>query len=485
MTLRRKLLTTFGILALLGLVVAGVSIWATVQWDRTNEQVDEHYLRSLQIQRIRASTFQASKEIPDALVGGDQNARQEFEDALEPIEKDFELWASLARTEEEKRQVAEVRDSYDVLVGNAREFFDLVENGNREEAVRLAEGTLEDKNFEDFEVSTEKAVASDRDYRETVRAQNENTRRTAQLVLIIAAFGTVSLLLLVAAYLATDLFRPLRDVEDALKDVERGDLDRRLEEERSDELGAISQAFNHMVVAIAARERSENLTSGSMQEDDGSEWRNTPSRVTLHRLISQIRSRISQLGTDGAKGDTNGQQQDLVGQLDRLSQALARVTEFGFPLDLNLARSDVRELLYEVVIRFQPELAERAVSLDLEIDPAVDYAIVDRLKLREALSELVRNALAALPERGGHLGLRARVSEDEPELLVEVADDGVGAEQSLIDDAFDFSEEGTDEDPHTGLILTKAIVEHHGGSLEIDSVPAEGTYVQIRLPLRS
>ena len=478
MTLRRKLLTIFGILALLGMVVAGVSIWATVQWDRTNERVDDHYQRSLQIQRIRAATFQAFKEVPDALVGGDPNARQEFEDALGPIDRDFEFWASLATTREEKRQVREVRDSYDKLTGNANEFFDLVENGDREEAVRLAEGTLEDENFEDFEAATEKAVASDREYRETVRAQNENTRRTAQLVLIIAAFGTVSLLLLVAAYLATDLFRPLRDLKDALNDVERGNLDRRLEEERSDELGAVSRAFNRMTAAIAERERSEAHAFESVE--GGSAWRNTPSRVTLHRLVSQIRSRISQLESDGA----NGQQRDLVGQLDRLSQSVARVTEFGFPLDLNLARSNVRELLYEVVIRFQGEFAERAVSLEIEIDPAVDHAIVDRLKLREALSELVRNALAALPERGGRLGLRARVSEDEPELLVEVADDGAGAEQSLIDDAFDSPGE-SDENPRTGLVLTRAIVEHHGGSLEVESIPAEGTYVQIRLPLRS
>lgn len=485
MTLRRKLLTTFVVLALLGLVVAGVSIWATVQWDRTNERVDDHYTRSLQVQRIRAATLEATREVPDALSDEDPDARQEFRDALEPVGRDFELWANLAKTDEERRQVRQVREAYDKITEDSERFFDLLNDGRREEAAKLADSKIEEGDFDDFEAAVETAVASDREYRQTVREQNEDTRRTAQLVLIIAAFGTVSLLLLVAAYLATDLFRPLRDVEDALKDVERGDLDRRLEEERSDELGAVSRAFNRMVAAIAERERSENLISGSMQEDDESEWRNTPSRVTLHRLVSQIRSRISQLGTDGANGASNGQQQDLVGQLDRLSQAVARVTEFGFPLDLNLARSDVRELLYEVVIRFQPELAERAVSLDLEIDPAVDYAIVDRLKLREALSELVRNALAALPERGGHLGLRARISEDEPELLVEVADDGVGAEQSLIDDAFDFPEEGDDENPHTGLILTKAIVEHHGGTLEIDSVPAEGTYVQIRLPLRS
>lgn len=174
----------------------------------------------------------------------------------------------------------------------------------------------------------------------------------------------------------------------------------------------------------------------------------------------------------------------MVVQLDRLSQAVARVTEFGFPLDLNLARADVRELLYEVVARFQDEFAERAISLDLEVSLEIDHAVVDRLKMREVLSELVRNALAALPERGGHLGLRSRVSGDEPELFIEVADDGAGAEQSLIDEAFDPENVEEDEQLHTGLVLTKAIVEQHGGELDIESIPGQGTYVQIRLPLR-
>lgn len=72
----------------------------------------------------------------------------------------------------------------------------------------------------------------------------------------------------------------------------------------------------------------------------------------------------------------------------------------------------------------------------LEIAPEVDHAIVDRLKLREAVGDLLRNALAALPEYGGRLGLRSRLSEDGTDLLIEVADEGGGAEQSLIDEAF-------------------------------------------------
>ncbi len=100
MSLRRKLFVTFGIPALLGLVVAGVSVWATLRWQATNEQLRAHYTRSLEVQRIRAATLEAIREVPDALSDEDPDARQEFEDALEPVEEDFELWASLAETGE-------------------------------------------------------------------------------------------------------------------------------------------------------------------------------------------------------------------------------------------------------------------------------------------------------------------------------------------------------------------------------------------------
>ena len=79
--------------------------------------------------------------------------------------------------------------------------------------------------------------------------------------------------------------------------------------------------------------------------------------------------------------------------------------------------------------------------------------------------------------------LRARLSEDGTELLIEVADDSVGAEQSLIDEAFD-PRDALAERPRVGLALTKAIVEQHGGSLGVESQPGDGTYAQIRLPLR-
>ncbi|MBD2313447.1 HAMP domain-containing histidine kinase [Desertifilum sp. FACHB-1129] len=477
MNLRQKLLTTFGGLALLALTTAGMTVWAIAQWQSSNAQLEAHYERSLLLQRIQASVFRAFKEVPDAVSGGDLDAAEEFDAFLGPIETDFERWAALADTAEEEQQVEEVRLAYQQLVASAQRVFALVDAGQRREAFVLLEGELEDEDFESFQTLTEQAIASDRDYRSSVHRQVQRTLDTTRIVLAIAAFGTTSLILLLFAYLASDLFSPLREVKQALEDVTTGDFQRQLDEERADEIGDIHRAFNQMMAALQLREQMAGL--GAIPAHSEPVWQERPSRVTLHRLVSQLRSRVTQLNSEvnGNGATAVIPKQELIQQLDRLLQAVTRVTEFGFPLDLNLARTDIRTLIYEVLLRFHDELAQRAISLELDIGLEVKFATVDRLKLREAIGELVRNALAALPEMGGRVGVRANLSTEGTELLIEVADNGRGAELPLVPLE-------SEDHPGVGLQLTRAIVEQHGGHLVIDSQPGVGTYVQMQLPLR-
>lgn len=493
MNLRQKLLTTFAGLALLTLATAGMTMWTIAQWQNSNQKLRGHYQRSLLLQRVRATTFRAFKEVPDAVTGGDTNARLEFEQLLKPAEQDFKVWSQLADSKAERQQVQQVRSAYESLIQAAQKVFALVEANRRNEAIELMEGQLEDRDLLLFQKLTEQAATSDRQNRQVINTQVENTRQTAQIALTIAAFGVISLVLLLAAYLAADLFAPLREVKQAMDDVAKGDLQRRLEMERADEIGAVGKAFNRMLEAIQERHQVEVVSDGVVK-DGNFGWQSTPSRVTLHRLVSQLRSACSSASlsrfdlvsqNDRLDSDRfNDEKQTLIEQLDVLLQAVTRITDFGFPLDLHLARTDIRALLYEILSQFQIEFARRGISFELNIASEVNYAVVDRLKLREVLSELVRNSLAALPEQGGRLGIRTLVMTDSKDLLIEVADNGSGLKQSLIESAFrNINIE--QEQSGVGLTLTKAIVEQHGGQLKIDSEPGKGTNVQIHLPSRA
>jgi two-component system OmpR family sensor kinase len=487
MSLRQKLLTIFGALALISLVIAGVTFWTITQWRASNEDLEGHFRRSLLVQRVRAAMFHAFKEVPDAVTGDDPSSRREFDEYIRPAEEDFAKWSELANTDEEREEVRRVREKYDVLVRGAQHTFDLVEAGRMREAFDFMEGQLEDHDFKPFQEVTEQAVASDQRKREDIRVRVQGTRRNAQIILSIAAFGALSVILLLAAYLASDLFKPLREVEAALAGASSGDTGRRLDEERGDEIGAINKAFNRMVAAVALREQAagSRALDGDASPDDDSAWATTTSRLTLHALVAQLRARALRLrggNADGAK-DSAEATRALVEEIDQLTQAVSRVTEFGFPLDVNLARTDMRALLYEVILRFHEEFAERTVSFEFDLGPEVDYAMVDRLKLRVAIGELVRNALKALPEKGGRLGVRARLAKEKSELVIEVADSGKGTDEPPADRAF-AGDQAQGKRAPLGLRLTKAIVEQHGGSLKVNGASGEGSHVQIKLPLR-
>lgn len=493
MNLRRKLLVSFSALGLVALFIAGVTGWAVARWETSTERLEGHYQRSLLLQRVRSTAFRAFKEVPDAINAGDPQARREFEALLEPAEADFQQWADLADTDEERRQVVDVRRAFDQLITDARHTFDLVDAGRTAEAATFMEDVLEAKDFIPFQEITEAAVASDRAKRDDIRRESRDIRRTAQVALVVAAFGAVSLILLLAAYLAADLFRPLRLLQEALDAAARGDRRQRLDEDRDDELGTINRAFNQLIDVVAQREQAAGLATLPNAADAangvGAEWQQ-PSRVLLHRLVDQLRAQVMRLQereltkAEGVAADASEQleQQTVMARVDQLLEAVTRVSDFGFPLDLSLVRTDLRLLLYEVINRFQDEIVNRSISLELELAPDVTHAVVDRLKIREVLNELVRNALAALPDRGGRLGLRSTVNPERDELLLEVADDGHGFEASLIDELF--TKNRTDGFVGTGLTLARAVLEQHGGRLKIQSRPGIGTNVQICLPLR-
>jgi nitrogen fixation/metabolism regulation signal transduction histidine kinase len=327
-----------------------------------------------------------------------------------------------------------------------------------------------------------------------IRASNENTRRTARVVLFVVAFGTIALVLLLAAYLASDLFKPLKELEKALKRTAEGDYNQELHDSREDEFGAVNRAFNRMVKTIARREKL--VGDGESAEDAKLGFNSFTSKMTIHRLVAQMRLRILELNRQLNKTETDVDEKEnknekteqpiaekvnldaLVDNLENLSQAIVRVTDFSFPLDITLSKTDVRALLYDTLLRFHNELSRRGISFELEVDKEIKFATLDHLKIREAVSELVRNALKALPDTGGKLGLRARL--EDTDLLIEVADNGAGADNLSIEDE-DLQKQ---RDYRTGLKLTKAIVEQHGGKIKINSEPGEGTFVQMALPLR-
>lgn len=463
LTLRRKLFGAFVALAVIALLATGVALYTTIRWQATNDAVQTHYKRSLLLERVRAETFQALKEVDDALNGDVADAKRDFERALQPAERDFREWAALADTQVERREVATVRAAHQRLVTNARQLFAIADR-NPAEAARIADDELDTRDLENFRILTERGVAADRQRRRTIVEDTERVRNTTQVMVAIAVISIISLILLISAFLAQDLFRPLRDLGTVIDRLRLGQLDARAETNRDDEIGALGASVNAL---------AESLHQRASLDETGDSWRDQPSKVTLHRLVQSLRGRLRDLGdADPA-----------IGEAEQIAAAIGKFTAIGFPLDLNLEQIRLPAFLHELIGRFRQELADRSVAL--EISPASEASVVlaDRLKLREALCEAIRNALDALPDEGGRLGIRT-LAGDPGFIRIEVADDGKGMSNDLIARAMEADPFRDVDRPKVGLALSRAIAEAHGGRLKVMSEPGKGTVVQFSLPHR-
>ena len=467
--LKRKLTTTFVALGLLGLMVIGVTGYTLTQWRASEEEQRRHYTRSLRLQEVRALTFEAYKEVPDAVIGGDPDARQDYERRLAPIDDAFEEWASLAEDDAEVAEVAEVRMAAEQLQQSASRVFDLVEAEQIDIAISELE-SVEETVFEPFDALTTAAVLADRAKRDVVRAEAADARRTANTALVVAALGIVSLLFLVGAYLGGGVFGPVRRLHGAMGRLERGDTDVRLSEDGDDEIAQVNREFNR----LAARLRDQ-ADPAVRPGDDAA----TDARLVLDRMLDGLRDEATALQSFLVDDRALLAGASLVAKIEATQVALDRIGALAQPVDLDLAPVDPMNLLHEVMDRFGDEIIRQRVNTSIDVDPSLTTSILDRARVRETLSELVRNALDALPEQGGTLRLRACPVENTW-VAFEVEDDGSGFTDEDLAWLYDGSKRPSDT-RGVGLRLATSIVEQHGGRLQLESLDNNGTIARVLL----
>ncbi len=148
---------------------------------------------------------------------------------------------------------------------------------------------------------------------------------------------------------------------------------------------------------------------------------------------------------------------------------------------------DFNNLIEDTVLMTKPKWDHeqrrkgRHISLKTELSP-LKTAFINPSDLREVLTNLIFNAVDAMPD-GGEITIRSEDIGDS--LQCSVSDTGIGLAPEIKDRIFDpfFTTKG--QGTGIGLSVSYAIVENHGGTLTVDSVPGEGTTFTIILPFNT
>ena len=146
---------------------------------------------------------------------------------------------------------------------------------------------------------------------------------------------------------------------------------------------------------------------------------------------------------------------------------------------------DIREQIDHAVELFSSQAQSAGIALDTTLPDGPLRAQADESALQRILHNLLSNAVK-FTDAGGSVEVRA--SEDGDSICIAVADTGIGIDPEFRDDLFDPFKQGstgtdrTYEGSGLGLAVSKQLIDHLDGSIEVESTPGEGTVVHLHLP---
>jgi len=234
----------------------------------------------------------------------------------------------------------------------------------------------------------------------------------------------------------------------------------------------------HDLAREALRRKDRLAAMGELSSTVAHEIRNPLNAITM----SATRLRREFLDAVPASGEDREEAEELLGVLEvesrRVNDRVQQFLDFARPPRLAPRRTDLAELTRSVVGSVRAMGAEKEVKIDSDAS-GIWEVTVDHEQLRQALENLVRNAVEATPEGGSvSVILRRRGEVDE----IEVSDTGEGIEPEDLPRLFDLYFTTKPEGTGVGLAVAQQVVTAHGGTIEVDSTQGRGTRMTIKLP---
>jgi two-component system sensor histidine kinase AtoS len=172
----------------------------------------------------------------------------------------------------------------------------------------------------------------------------------------------------------------------------------------------------------------------------------------------------------------------IIREVDSLNHIVSELLAFGRPQPPRIGRVRVENLVEEMAFLAR---GKSHAHIGLDFAPAIPEIEADGEALKQALLNLLINAIQAIPEDGSVVvAIRTQdEAQDDACVSIKVSDDGVGVAPEDVAKVFDpfFSTKPTGTG--LGLAMVHRIVDAHHGTITFDSRLGMGTVVEIRLPV--
>jgi len=237
-------------------------------------------------------------------------------------------------------------------------------------------------------------------------------------------------------------------------------------------------SVEHARAQDALRRRDRLAAMGELASTVAHEIRNPLNAIGMSAQRMRRECFDADVPADEARNDALSLLDVIQGEARRINLKVQQFLEFARPPALATQAVALRPWLAGIADSIAPFAAARHVTFAHE--PADEaQVVIDPEQLRQALDNLLRNAVEATPE-GGTVSLGARTAGRD--LVIEVRDTGPGIAPEHLPKIFDLYFTTKPDGTGVGLAVTQQVVVAHGGRIDVDSAPGQGTTMRIVVP---
>jgi signal transduction histidine kinase len=313
------------------------------------------------------------------------------------------------------------------------------------------------------------------------RSMVEVQRHIRDIAYGIAGLGII-FAVLASLWIAARISRPIEELARAAGQVAAGDWETRVDIRTMDEVGALGRSFNNMTRQLA--EQRERL----VQTERVAAWRElarrlahelknplTPLQITVENMV-----RAKKLPKKEFDEVFKESAATLTAEIENLKTIVGRFSDFSRLPKPQVVEMDAREAVRRVVKLYGPALEEKHIELGTWISSEPLPILGDSELLHRALSNLVLNAMDAMPE-GGTLTVSAGRAQDMARISVADTGEGLTPEECerLFTPYYTTKQHGTG----LGLAIVQSVIADHNGTIGVENVEGGGARFVIGLPL--
>lgn len=296
------------------------------------------------------------------------------------------------------------------------------------------------------------------------------------LNVVFISVGALALLLAIVLgnLIAKGISRPIKNVIGKAQDISKGRYDNKMLEQSSiKEIDSLTGTINDLAVILKHQEELRKKQSADVAHE---------LRTPLATLQSHLEAMID--GVWEADPARLKSCHDEIIRISRLVGDLEKLAKYeGESSILNKMEFNIIELIKSIAMNFDKEMLDKNISISIPEQEVMIMA--DRDKLSQVIINLLSNAIKYSKE-GGSIVFEAE--NNDYATVFKIKDAGIGIEKEHLQSIFerfyriDSSRSRMTGGSGIGLTITKAIIEAHGGSIEVQSEIGIGTEFTITMP---